>query len=103
MREKTYSPVVATAIRGDKNVMEPHRDRQPVSEKGPRFFELNGKLMFAFRIDPSTEIGPMEATDKHITEHAVAFRAFEFAKEMIAPEPFKRGPGRPRKDEVAAA
>jgi hypothetical protein len=107
------------------------REREVVFQKGPRFYEEGGRLMFAFRVDASTEIGPMEARRVHKEKHWQAYQAFMEAKRAwqtiagkvddtpgftrtvepptepmppveaqeepsVAPEPVKRGRGRPR-------
>ncbi len=38
-------------------------ERQAYYTIGPRFFTLDGTIMFVYRIDASNEIGPREATD----------------------------------------
>jgi hypothetical protein len=112
-------------------MLHPTRERLAVFEKGAHFAEVNGTLMFSFRIDPSSEIGPMSATEDHIAKHQSAYQAFidEQAESLNPlavgvndidttppiniphePQPYwnnaierpKRGPGRPRKDEAAA-
>lgn len=91
--------------------IQPVRDRQPVVLRGAQFFEEDGELMFMFRADASTQIGPRPAVDEDKKKHPVAYDAYLRARQAVDmaasasldEEPVKRGPGRPRKMDATFA
>ena len=53
----------------------PALDRQ-ISQRGPKFFRQDGRLMFVHHIDGSTRDGPREATEADRKAHEALYRAF---------------------------
>ncbi len=67
-------------------------ERQAVYTTGPRFFvsEDGNHILFSYRIDSASEIGPREATDADKRGYPKAWEAFEASR----PVTVKKSEGR---------